>query len=314
MRRAAASLWLGLGLVVAWVGNGQGIPPAPSQYVTDEAGVLSPGARAALNQQLRRFEDDTSNQILVYLARSLPQNTELSDYVRRVATAWKLGQAQRNNGALLAVFINDHKSRIEVGRGLEGAMPDVVASRILRNELGPRFSAGDYDGGVRSAVNAMIAATKGEYKGGGRNKSAGSPLKPRDLAIAGMAAVAGAVIGALLRGSTTPKSGLNRIANQAVGGVVGGVGHGAIVLLYFAGGAVAALIAAAVTYSLLMARPQSYGYGGRGISSGWGGGLGGWGGGGWGGGGSGGGGGGSDSGFGGGGGGSFGGGGASGSW
>lgn len=314
MRRAGAALVLGIGLLLALALKAETpLPPTPGQYVTDAAGVLSPATRALIDRQLKSFESDSSNQILIYIAKSLPANAELSDYVRKIAVAWKLGQAQRNNGVLLAVFIADHRSRIEVGRGLEGALPDVVASRILRNELGPHFAAGDYDGGVRAAVDGIIAASRGEYRGGGRG--AQTPrLSTTQWVVVGVAAALGLFIGAWLRGKTSTRSGGMQVADTAFGGVAGAVGHGVAVLLFFAVGGIAALVAAGLTYSLLMARSGSYGYGNRGLTTGWGGsfggGFGGWGGGSGGSGNSGSG----DSGFGGGGGGSFGGGGASGSW
>ena len=83
------------------------------------------------------------------------------------ARTWQPGQTGKNNGAVLFVFVDDRKMRIEVGYGLEGVLPDALAHRIQEEEILPRFRAGDYPGGIEAGVNAIIAATKGEYKGTG---------------------------------------------------------------------------------------------------------------------------------------------------
>jgi len=86
----------------------------------------------------------------------------------RAAQKWGAGHKKEDNGAVLFVFPGDRKVRIEVGYGLEGALPDVTAKRIIDDEILPRFRTNDYPGGVTAGVNAMLAAVKGEYKGTGR--------------------------------------------------------------------------------------------------------------------------------------------------
>jgi uncharacterized protein len=144
------------------------VPPPPEAFVTDRAGILSPGVRAALEERLRDFEGATSNQLLVYTERRIPDGTTLEEYTVATARAWRAGQKARNNGLVLFVFPDSRAARLEVGYGLEGAVPDALAGRILQNEAIPRFRTGDWDGGVRAAVDAAVAATKGEYKGTGR--------------------------------------------------------------------------------------------------------------------------------------------------
>jgi uncharacterized protein len=142
------------------------LPAKPARYVTDLAGVL--GDRAdSLNSRLEQFERDTSNQILVWIDRKIPENFTLEDFTVRAAQKWKAGQEKTDNGAILFVFTEDRKLRIEVGYGLEGVLPDVTANRIIQNEIVPRFRSDDYPGGIEAGVDAMIAATKGEYKGTG---------------------------------------------------------------------------------------------------------------------------------------------------
>src|SRR5689334_5595945 len=92
----------------------------------------------------------------------------IEDYTVRVFRAWRVGQTNKNNGAVLFVFTQDRRMRIATGYGLEGALPDALCKRILDDEITPRFRAGDYAGGLTAGVNAILAATRGEYRGTGR--------------------------------------------------------------------------------------------------------------------------------------------------
>jgi uncharacterized protein len=138
--------------------------------VTDKASALSSDTAARLEQRLESFEKETSNQFLVYTERVVPDGTTLEEYTVACAQAWKAGQTQRKNGMILFVFPGSRKVRLEVGYGLEGAMPDVLARRVLDEQVLPRFRTGDYDGGISAGVEAAIAATKGEYKGSGSTR------------------------------------------------------------------------------------------------------------------------------------------------
>ncbi|HEY6065913.1 MAG TPA: TPM domain-containing protein [Thermoanaerobaculia bacterium] len=143
------------------------LPGKPDRYVTDHAAVLPADRAEALNRELEQFERDTSNQILVWIDRKVPENFVLEDFTVRAFQKWKVGQADKDNGAVLFVFVEDRKVRIEVGYGLEGVLPDITAKRIIEDEILPRFRQNDYPGGVEAGARAMIAATKGEYKGTG---------------------------------------------------------------------------------------------------------------------------------------------------
>jgi len=144
------------------------MPPPPPRYFNDFAGVTRPDTQSRLNQSLEQFEKDTSSQIVIAVFPKMDSDSSVEDYVNRMYKAWKIGQAQKNNGVLLAVFIQDRKMRIEVGYGLEGAIPDAIAKRIIDNELKPRFRNNDFDGGLSAAANALMQAARGEYKGTGR--------------------------------------------------------------------------------------------------------------------------------------------------
>src|SRR3984885_15109498 len=144
------------------------VPPKPTRYFNDYASLIDAGTAQQLNQQLEEFERQTSNQILVVIYQSLPADTAMEDFTQDAFRAWKVGQSGRNNGAVLFIFVKDRKMRIQTGYGLEGALPDAICKRIISDEMAPRFQAGDFAGGMTAAVNTMIAATRGEYKGTGQ--------------------------------------------------------------------------------------------------------------------------------------------------
>jgi len=144
------------------------IPPKPARYFNDSVGLVRSETAQRLNQQLANFERQTSNQILVVIYPSLPADTVLEDFAQDAFRAWKVGQKGRNNGAILFMFVKDKKLRIQTGYGLEGALPDAICKRIISDQIAPHFRAGDFDGGLAAGVNAMIAATRGEYTGNGR--------------------------------------------------------------------------------------------------------------------------------------------------
>jgi uncharacterized protein len=151
------------------------IPPPPAAYFNDYAGVVSAGTAAQLNQTLENFERQSSDQIVVAIFPKMQSDSSIDDYTVRVARSWQVGQKGKNNGAVLFVFVQDHKMFIEVGYGLEGVLPDALCKRIIDEEITPRFRAGDFDGGLTAGVQAMLAATKGEYQGTGTTVAGQGP-------------------------------------------------------------------------------------------------------------------------------------------
>jgi len=129
--------------------------------VNDNAGILSEGARQSLGETLKAHEDRTGNQVVVLTMPSL-QGESIEDYSNRVFNEWKLGQQGKDNGILLVVVPDERKMRIEVGYGLEGAMTDLMASRIIREIMTPRFRDGDFDGGITEGTLAVIGVLEGE--------------------------------------------------------------------------------------------------------------------------------------------------------
>jgi uncharacterized protein len=138
------------------------VPELWGMRVHDDAKVLSQATIQELESQLKQFEDSTTNQIAVLIIPSLDGEV-LEDYALKVAEKWQLGKKGRDNGVLLLVAINDKKMRIEVGYGLEGALPDITCNQIIRNEISPHFRRGDFDGGIKAGVEGITRAIGGEY-------------------------------------------------------------------------------------------------------------------------------------------------------
>jgi uncharacterized protein len=144
------------------------IPPKPAAYFNDYAVVVSKAAAQRFNEQLAQFERDTSNQIVVAVFPKMQSDSSIEDYTQRVAQAWGVGQRDRRNGAVLFVFVQDHKMFVQVGYGLEGALPDITAFDITEYVIKPRFKAGDYEGGLAAGIDSILKAIRGEYKGSGK--------------------------------------------------------------------------------------------------------------------------------------------------
>jgi uncharacterized protein len=236
--------------------------PQLRSRVTDQTGTLTASARDALEQRLAAFEKSKGTQIAVLLVNTT-QPDSIEQYATRVFDQWKLGRKNTNDGVLLIVAKEDRTVRIEVGYGLEGAIPDAKASRIINELITPRFKQGDFSGGLDAGVAAIQQLAQGEDL---------PPPAPADSSL-GAGAPAGAigwiifVVVVILAGGIMPNVGgaavLGGIAlNYLVGGIVMTVA-----------GAVAAAILSAI-FGLLGLRKGFGGRGGPG-GGGWGGGFGG---------------------------------------
>jgi uncharacterized protein len=138
-------------------------PGSPTGYVNDFAGVMSEDAKSSLEAELVAFEKETSNEITVAIVPNLGGDY-IENYAVKLFEEWGVGKADKDNGALFLLAIEDREVRIEVGYGLEGALPDSLAQRILDEEVTPHLRNGDYDLGVTAGIRYIAAATKGEYR------------------------------------------------------------------------------------------------------------------------------------------------------
>jgi uncharacterized protein len=144
------------------------IPPKPSAYFNDYAGVVSKETASRLNEQLAQFERETSDQVVVAVFPKMQSDSDIADYTQRVAQAWGVGQKERRNGVVLFVFIQDRKMFIQVGYGLEGALPDATAFDITERHIKPLFRTGNYEAGLATGIDLICKAIRGEYKGSGK--------------------------------------------------------------------------------------------------------------------------------------------------
>jgi uncharacterized protein len=135
-------------------------PPLTGRVV-DQAGVMSAQGRSAVEAKLKDLEDKSGIQLVVATVKSL-QGSDIETYANQLFRAWKLGQAQKNNGVLLLVAPAEHKVRIEVGYGLEGTLTDALASVIISSAIVPRFKANDYSGGIERGVDGIISVLSGD--------------------------------------------------------------------------------------------------------------------------------------------------------
>jgi uncharacterized protein len=138
------------------------LPPLQG-YVNDYAGMISPQAKTILENELKAFEQTDSTQIVILTIPSL-EGEVLEEFSIKVADTWKIGQKMKDNGVILLVAKQERKIRIEVGRGLEGRLTDLMAGRIIDLVIKPRFKREDFDGGFIAGVHAVIDATRGEFK------------------------------------------------------------------------------------------------------------------------------------------------------
>ncbi len=150
--------------------------PFLSGRVNDTADMLSSATVQELETLLKAHEDSTSNQVVVLTIPALQDGETIEQFSIRVADAWKIGRKGKDNGVLLIVSRDDHKVRIEVGSGLEGALPDITCGSIIRHEIVPRFKSGDFDEGIKAGTQSILAAIRGEYTADTTEAASGDDL------------------------------------------------------------------------------------------------------------------------------------------
>jgi uncharacterized protein len=152
-----------LALLLCWgaAASADVVMPALSGRVVDQTGTLTVEAAARLEQKLRDFEVRKGSQIAILIVPTTAPET-IEQFSIRVAEAWKIGRKKIDDGAILLIAKNDRKLRIEVGYGLEGALPDVTARRIIDEVITPKFKNGDFSGGVEDGIDRILKVIDGE--------------------------------------------------------------------------------------------------------------------------------------------------------
>ena len=158
-------LLLLLGLVAALNSAAQNIPPRPNppRLVNDLAGLMQGGEADQLERKLVAYNDSSSSQIAVVTVPNL-DGDDIADYAQKLYESWGIGRKGKNNGILILVAQQEHTARIQTGYGLEGAVPDALAKRIISNTLVPAFRQNQYYAGLDRATDQLIALAKGEYQ------------------------------------------------------------------------------------------------------------------------------------------------------
>lgn len=149
--------------LLSFFGYSQNFPPKPDHLVNDYTGTLSQSDIQQLENKLVAFDDSTSIQISVVMIQSL-DGYDISDYGYQLGRAWGIGSKEKNTGILVLASLGDRKVTIQTGYGMEGALPDAIAKRIIENEIKPHFKEGNYYAGFDAGTDAIISYTKGEYK------------------------------------------------------------------------------------------------------------------------------------------------------
>ncbi|HEX5639769.1 MAG TPA: TPM domain-containing protein [Burkholderiaceae bacterium] len=215
----------------------------PLARVTDTAGALNATARDQLEAKLAAFEQSKGSQIAVIVVPST-QPEPISDFTNRIGDAWKIGRKGVGDGVLIVVAVKDRRVWISVARALEGAIPDVVATRITREFMGPQFARGDFAAGINAGVDAVMKQIEGEAlptpSGVPRHKvDAGEDLLGALVPLV----IFGTLVGALLRrifgmpGAVLSGAGTGAIAGFMLSSlVVGAVAGIAVLVLSGSGG------------------------------------------------------------------------------
>jgi uncharacterized protein len=136
------------------------IPPSPAQWATDTAGFLSPAVLETVNARLRAYSEREGHQVLVYIGRTMGAYS-IEEFAVKTFAAWKVGRKGLDDGLVLFIMAEDRKIRIEVGYGLEDKVTDARASQVVDGILAPRLRAGDQDGAVPAAVEALLGFISG---------------------------------------------------------------------------------------------------------------------------------------------------------
>jgi len=233
------------------------IPPLQHR-VTDLTATLTSEQQADLESRLAAFEGKKGSQIAILIVPTT-QPEDIAQYSIRVVEAWKLGRKGVDDGVLVLLAKDDHRSRIEVGYGLEGVLPDVIAKRILNDVMMPYFKKGDFYGGLVAGTGKIASVIDGEPMPEVKHSGAQGFNANAIFAVL----VAAIVVGGILR--------------SLLGRFVGGLASGglAAILLYFLGaGVLIAIVLGILAFFMTLASGQRLpmGYGGGGFGGGSGGG------------------------------------------
>ncbi len=229
LRRFGGGWLLGLACLCSSLGaNAQDVLPVPAltAHVMDSTGTLDAAQQQALEAKLTALEASNGTQLVVLLVPTT-QPEDIFSYSNRVANAWKIGRKSVGDGLLVVVAKNDRKLRIEVSKTLEGAIPDLMASRVMDEAITPRFKAGDFAGGLDAGVAQLMALVRGE--------ALPAPAAARGNASQGMDTWMGLLFAVLVGGSIARNILGGKLGSLLTGGAAGYAVMAATSSLLFAG-------------------------------------------------------------------------------
>ncbi len=227
--------------------------PTLKTRVTDLTQTLTTEQQSQLEAKLTAFEQQKGSQIAVLIVPST-QPEDIAQYGIRVVDAWKLGREKQDDGILILVAKNDRKMRIEVGYGLEGAIPDLTAKRIISEVMAPSFKQGDYYTGINNAADKLMGLIEGEQLPAPAQRSNGSGIE----SMLPILLFGGLIIGSILRA----------IFGNFFGGALNGGAIGFLVWM-LGGGLLTAILFGFVAFFVTLIGPSGLGYlGGLGGSGG----------------------------------------------
>jgi uncharacterized protein len=218
----------------------------PLERIVDQPGVLASPDKAALEARLARFESDHGTQVAIVIVPSTGVEP-IEDFANRVGSTWKIGRRGVGDGLLLVVATQQRRARIEVARSLEGAIPDAVAMRVIREDFAPHFQKGDYAGGLSAALDDLLPRIARE--GLGASAPPRTQAAPHNLHLLLPMVVMGVLVGV----------GISRVAG-AFGAVIAGLGAGALGAITLASIALGALVGIVVlVFALVLGAFGRYG-------------------------------------------------------
>jgi uncharacterized protein len=246
--------WLGLGLALVWgLAFAQLEVPKLTGRVVDLAGLLLSAQKIELERQLAAFEAEKGSQIAVLIvSTTYPEPIEA--YSIRVVEAWKLGRAGVDDGLLILLAVQDRSVRIEVGRGLEGVIPDAVAKRIIEEIMIPKFRQGDFYGGIAAGIAKIFALIRGEPLPAPKKKR----TEPESQGVLFLALIMGMFLG----------QGMKFLLGPLPAALIAGIGAGGIALLAGLSLAVSLFVGGLVFALVLLRDGRPYGWYGGGFGGG----------------------------------------------
>jgi uncharacterized protein len=147
------------------------LPPAPTRYFDDRAALVAEADAVKINARLAQFERDTSVQFVITVFPKLETEAKFEDYCTHLFNSWHVGQKGKNNGVVLFLFMAEHRSRLELGRGMEKVISNERAAEILKDVLAPHFKRKEFAAGLEACVDAVIKETGTAFSGSGATVS-----------------------------------------------------------------------------------------------------------------------------------------------